>query len=85
SRVPIALLKLLDGKDVQVGAIDVASEEIESPDEVAAVIAEATKYLPKESIIAGTNCGMAPMRLDIALGKLEALGKGAALARKRFA
>jgi len=85
SRVPIALLKLLDGKDVQVGAIDVASEEIESPDEVAAVIGEATKYLAKESIIAGTNCGMAPMRWDIALGKLEALGKGAELARKRFA
>src|SRR5439155_26705595 len=62
SRVPIALLKLLDGKDVQVGAIDVASEKIESPDEVAAVIGEATKYLAKESIIAGTNCGMAAMR-----------------------
>ena len=85
SRVPIALLKLLDGKDVQVGVIDVANEEVESPDEVAAVIGEATKYLPKESIIAGTNCGMAPMRWDIALGKLEALGKGAELARKRFA
>ena len=85
SRVPIALLKLLDGKDVQVGAIDVANEKIESPDEVAAVIAEATKYLAKESIIAGTNCGMAPMRWDIAFGKLEALGKGAELARKRFA
>ena len=85
SRVPIALLKLLDGKDVQVGAIDVASEKIESPDEVAAVIGEATKYLAKESIIAGTNCGMAPMRWDIAFGKLEALGQGAALARKRFA
>ena len=85
SRVPIALLKLLDGKDVQVGAIDVASEKIESPDEVAAVIGEATKYLAKESIIAGTNCGMAPMRWDIAFSKLEALGQGAALARKRFA
>src|SRR5215468_1579813 len=85
SRVPIALLKLLDGKDVQVGAIDVASEKIESPDEVAAVIGEATKYLAKENIIAGTNCGMAPMRWDTAFGKLEALGKGAALARKRFA
>src|SRR6516164_2221426 len=85
SRVPIALLKLLDGKEVQVGAIDVASEEIESPDEVAAVIGEATKYLAKESIIASTNCGMAPMRWDIAFSKLEALGQGAALARKRFA
>jgi 5-methyltetrahydropteroyltriglutamate--homocysteine methyltransferase len=84
SRVPIALLKLLDGKDVQVGVIDVASDEIESPDEVAAVIGEAAKYVAKERIIAGTNCGMAPMRRDVALGKLEALGKGAELARKKF-
>src|SRR6184192_3856868 len=77
SRVPIELLKWLDGKDVQVGAIDVASEKIESPDEVAAVIGEATKYLAKESIIASTNCGMAPMRRDVAVAKLDALGKGA--------
>ena len=82
--MPIALLKLLDGKDVQVGVIDVASDEIESPDEVAAVIGEAAKYVANERIIAGTNCGMAPMRRDIALGKLEALGKGAELARKKF-
>ena len=60
------LLKLLDGKDVQVGVIDVASDEIETPEEVAAVIGEAAKYVAKERIIAGTNCGMAPMRRDIA-------------------
>jgi 5-methyltetrahydropteroyltriglutamate--homocysteine methyltransferase len=40
--------------------------------------------VPKEAIIAGTNCGMAPMRFDVALAKLDALGKGAALARKRL-
>ena len=84
SRVPIGLLKLLDGKHVQVGVIDVASDAIETPGEVAAVIGEAAKYIAKERIIAGTNCGMAPMRRDIALGKLEALGKGAELARKKF-
>src|SRR3981081_3654134 len=77
SRVPIALLKLLDGKDGQVGVIDVASDEIESPDEVAAVIGEAAKYVAKERIIAGTNCGMARMRRDVGLGNLEALVKGA--------
>jgi 5-methyltetrahydropteroyltriglutamate--homocysteine methyltransferase len=84
SRVPISLLKLLDGKTVQVGAIDVATDAIETPEEVAAVIAEAAKYVAKERLVAGTNCGMAPMRRDIALAKLDALGKGAALARKRL-
>jgi 5-methyltetrahydropteroyltriglutamate--homocysteine methyltransferase len=83
SRVPISLLKLLDGKDVQVGVIDVATDEVETPEQVAAVIADAAKYVAKEKIIASTNCGMAPMRADIALAKLVALGKGAELARKK--
>jgi 5-methyltetrahydropteroyltriglutamate--homocysteine methyltransferase len=84
SRVPMSLLKLLDGKDVQVGVIDVATDEVETPEQVAAVIDEAMKYVAKEKIIAGTNCGMAPMSWDIAYGKLAALGKGAELARKKF-
>jgi 5-methyltetrahydropteroyltriglutamate--homocysteine methyltransferase len=84
SRVPLSLLKLLDGKTVQVGAIDVATDAIETPEEVAAVIAEATKYVAKERIVAGTNCGMAPMLRDIALAKLAALGRGAELARKQL-
>jgi 5-methyltetrahydropteroyltriglutamate--homocysteine methyltransferase len=84
SRVPVSLLKLLDGKDVQVGVIDVATDQVETPEQVAAVIAEATKYVAKEKLIAGTNCGMAPMRRDIALAKLAALGHGAELARKRW-
>src|SRR5215467_11371665 len=79
SRVPIALFKLLHGKEVQVGVIDVANEQVETADEVAAVIGEAMNYLPKEAIIAGTNCGMAPMRWDVAFAKLAALGKGAEL------
>jgi 5-methyltetrahydropteroyltriglutamate--homocysteine methyltransferase len=81
SLVPLDLLRLLDGKDVQVGAIDVATDAIETPEQVAATIAEAAKYVAKEKIIAGTNCGMAPMRRDVAFAKLKALGKGAAMAR----
>ena len=84
SRVPMHLLKLLDGKDVLVGVIDVATDAIETPEEVAAVIGEAMKYVAKDKIVAGTNCGMAPMRRDIAEAKLEALAHGAALARERF-
>jgi len=84
SRVPLELLKLLEGKDVQVGAIDVATDGVETPEQVAAVIGAAAKYVPKEKIVAGTNCGMAPMRRDIAVAKLSALAKGAALARARL-
>ena len=80
----MSVLKLLDGKDVLIGVIDVATDTIETPEEVAAVIAQATDYVPKERIVACTNCGMAPMRRDIAAKKLAALAQGAALARERF-
>jgi 5-methyltetrahydropteroyltriglutamate--homocysteine methyltransferase len=84
SKVPIELLALLKGKDVQIGVIDVATDAIETPEQVAATIEAALKHVAKERIIAGTNCGMAPMRRDIAAAKLVALGQGVALARKRF-
>jgi 5-methyltetrahydropteroyltriglutamate--homocysteine methyltransferase len=84
AKVPMSLLSLLEGKDVLVGAIDVASDQVETPEDVAATLGEAMKYVPKERIVACTNCGMAPMRRDIAAAKLAALGKGAALARQRY-
>jgi 5-methyltetrahydropteroyltriglutamate--homocysteine methyltransferase len=84
SHVPIALLRLLAGKDVLVGVIDVATDRVETPEEVVAVIAEAMKHVPKERIQPCTNCGMAPMDRAVATRKLEALGAGARLARERF-
>ena len=84
SRVPMNVLKLLAGKNVQIGVIDVATDEIETPEQVAAVIGEAMNYVPRENIVVGTNCGMAPMRWDIAYAKLAALGRGAELARRKF-
>jgi 5-methyltetrahydropteroyltriglutamate--homocysteine methyltransferase len=84
SHVPMDVLKLLGSKGVQIGVIDVATDKIETPEEVAAVIGKAATYIPAEKIIAGTNCGMAPMRREIAALKLEALGRGAALARRKY-
>jgi 5-methyltetrahydropteroyltriglutamate--homocysteine methyltransferase len=84
AKVPIQLMGLLKGKDVLVGVIDVASDQVETAEDVAATIAEAMHYVPPERLFPCTNCGMAPMRRDIALAKLEALGQGAALARRRL-
>lgn len=84
SRVPLNLLSLLEGKDLLVGVIDVATDIIETPDKVASVIADVMKYVPKERIVCSTNCGMAPMHRHIAEAKLKALGDGAKLARQRF-
>jgi 5-methyltetrahydropteroyltriglutamate--homocysteine methyltransferase len=84
AKVPISLLALLENKDVLVGVIDVTTAHIETADEVAATIKQAMDYVPKERIVPCTNCGMAPMRRDIANAKLESLAKGAALARRTF-
>jgi 5-methyltetrahydropteroyltriglutamate--homocysteine methyltransferase len=83
SRVPAGLMALLEGKDVLVGVIDVASDEVETPEQVAGTIQEALKYVPRDRLIACTNCGMAPMDREIARRKLDALVKGAALAREK--
>jgi 5-methyltetrahydropteroyltriglutamate--homocysteine methyltransferase len=84
SRVPIDLLRLLDGKDVLLGVIDVASDLVETPEEVVATIEQAMRHAPAEKIFLCTNCGMAPMHRDIALAKLTALGRGAELARDKL-
>ena len=84
SHVPVALLRLLAGKDVLLGAIDVASDAVETPEEVAAVIEGAAEYVPPERLFPCTNCGMAPMRRDIAEAKMYALAQGAALARRHL-
>jgi 5-methyltetrahydropteroyltriglutamate--homocysteine methyltransferase len=85
ARVPMRLMRLLAGKDVLVGVIDVASDRVETPQDVADTIADALEFVPAERLFPCTNCGMAPMRRDVADAKLVALGAGAALARRRLA
>src|SRR5215510_2367393 len=84
SKVPLDLLALLKRKVVQAGVIDVASDTVETAEDVVKVIEDVAKFVPKSNIIATTNCGMAPMRRDIAEAKLMALGAGAKLARQRL-
>ena len=84
SHVPLKLLSLLEGKDVLVGVIDVATDKVETSQQVEQVIAEVMKFVRKDKIVACTNCGMAPMRRDVAEAKLKALAQGVALARKKF-
>ncbi len=81
SHVPERVLGSLGDKNAVVGVIDVATDRIETPEDVAATIEAARRYLPDERISCSTNCGMAPMRRDVAYAKLRALGAGAAIAR----
>ena len=85
SKVPIALIELLKGKDVLVGAIDVTTDRIETAEEVAQTIRKALAYVAPEKLFPCTNCGMVPLARKVARGKLEALAAGAALVRKELA
>jgi len=85
SRVPIELLELIRGKKVMVGAIDVATHEIETPEEVADTLRQALKFVDADKLYPSTNCGMAPLPRDVATAKLNALSAGAELVRKELA
>jgi len=84
SRVPLDLLRLLDGKVIQAGVIDVASDTVETAEDIVGTVEAVLRFAPKERVVLTTNCGMAPMRRDIAEAKLNALGAGAKLARERL-
>ena len=85
SKVPMSLIGLLKDKQILVGAIDVASLQIETPEQVAATLRAALEFADPERLLACTNCGLAPFPRYIAEGKLQALGAGAALLRKELA
>ncbi len=85
SHVPMELIELVRGKKVMLGAVDVASETIETPEEVADTLRSALEFVDADRLLPSTNCGMAPLPRDVALGKLRALSAGAAVVREELA
>lgn len=85
SHVPIDLLELIRGKKVMVGAIDVATDVIETPEEVADTLRKALQFVDADKLYPCSNCGMAPLSRQVARAKLKALGKGAEILRKELA
>lgn len=81
SHVPIDLIELVRGKKVMVGAIDVASATIETPQEVAETLRKALRFVDADKLYPSTNCGMAPLARHVARGKLSALSAGAGIVR----
>ena len=85
SNVPLEVVELVRGKRVMLGAIDVASQQIETADEVADTLRKALEYVDADKLIASTNCGMAPFPRDVALAKLSSLSAGSAVLREELA
>lgn len=84
SNVPLEVVELVRGKRVMLGAIDVANQQVETPEEVAETLRKALEYVDADKLIPSTNCGMAPFPRDVALAKLSALSAGAAVLREDF-
>lgn len=84
SRVPLDLIELIRGKKVMVGAIDVATDMVETPEQVAATLRSALRFVDADKLYPATNCGMAPLSRSVAQGKLKALGAGAAIVRREL-
>lgn len=84
SHVPMELLELIRGKKVMVGAIDVASDTIETPEEVANTLRKALQFVDADKLYPCTNCGMTPLPRKVAQGKLHALSAGAEIVRREL-
>ncbi|MFG6278160.1 methionine synthase [Microbacterium sp. 5K110] len=84
SRIPMQIIELIRGKKVMLGAVDVATHDIETPDEVADTLRKALQYVDADKLIPSSNCGMAPLPRDVALAKLSALSAGAAILREEL-
>lgn len=84
AQVPMELIELIRGKKVMVGAIDVASNLIETPEEVANTLRKALQFVDADLLYPCTNCGMTPLSRQVANGKLNALSAGAQIVRKEL-
>ncbi|MGE8648687.1 methionine synthase [Acinetobacter variabilis] len=84
SHVPMDLIELIRGKKVMVGAIDVATNQIETPEQVADTLRKALQFVDADKLYPSTNCGMAPLSRQVAQGKLNALSAGAAIVRQEL-
>lgn len=84
SRVPMELIELIRGKKVMVGAIDVATHQIETPEQVAETLHKALQFVDAKNLYPCTNCGMAPLPRHVAQAKLSALAQGAKLVRNDY-
>jgi 5-methyltetrahydropteroyltriglutamate--homocysteine methyltransferase len=85
SHVPMELIELVRGKKVMLGAIDVASETVETPEEVADTLRSALRFVDADLLLPSTNCGMAPLPRDLAWKKLSALSAGTSIVREELA
>ena len=78
------LKSLPKDKEVQIGVLDIRTNLIETPEQVAGRIRKVLKVVPAERVYLSTDCGMKPLPRMVARLKLKALADGAKIVRKEI-
>jgi len=81
SSLDCAILEKLPDKKILVGVLDLSSNEVETPETVAARIRRALPHCPAERIVVAPDCGLKYLPRDVAFGKMKAMAEGAAIVR----
>jgi 5-methyltetrahydropteroyltriglutamate--homocysteine methyltransferase len=81
SNLDCSALTPLAGKKILLGVLDLADQNVETPETVAARIRRALPYVAAENIILAPDCGMKYLPRETAIGKLKAMVAGAAIMR----
>jgi 5-methyltetrahydropteroyltriglutamate--homocysteine methyltransferase len=83
-RLDLGVLRDLS-KTMMVGVIDLGTNDVETPQEVANRIRAALKHVPAERLVLAPDCGMKYLTREAAFGKLSALAEVAKIVRKELA
>jgi 5-methyltetrahydropteroyltriglutamate--homocysteine methyltransferase len=80
-RLDLNILKSLPTKTIVLGVNDLADENAETPELIAARIRDALAYVPAERLAVAPDCGMKYLPRTVAFAKIKALADGAAMVR----
>jgi 5-methyltetrahydropteroyltriglutamate--homocysteine methyltransferase len=83
-RLDLNILKSLPSKTIVLGVNDLADENSETPELVAARIRAALHYVPAERLAVAPDCGMKYLPRALAFAKMKALADGAAIVRREI-
>jgi 5-methyltetrahydropteroyltriglutamate--homocysteine methyltransferase len=84
SSLDCSVLAQLTGKTILLGVLDLSTNEIETPETVAARIRRALPYVSADRIVVAPDCGMKYLPREVAFGKMCAMVGGARLVRSEM-
>ena len=84
SNLDCSVLKGLPGKKILLGVIDLADQNVETPEVVANRIRRALPYINASDVLIAPDCGMKYLPREVAFGKLRAMVAGARMVRTQL-